>query len=200
MAMSQDRANASDREDLFTTVERLRDDKCVSRLVMADARAEAAALAATLKGREDMVGTLLQRLEDAEAKLARTRASARDAELATRRLGAPLPALAEDLWEVDAFRVAADGDGFATTSVVDPWGPRGDPRALTHEPEVAHRARQLVRLAGDLFDQECLLVAARTNARRGAKRSPFDPAWRDLETAGRAANSNPPGDDQRGVA
>ena len=70
----------------------------------------------------------------------------------------------------------------------------------THEPEVAHRARQLVRLAGDLFDQECLLVAARTNARRGAKRSPFDPAWRDLETAGRAANSNPPGDDQRGVA
>ena len=163
------------RDDLFATVERLRDGERVKRAALKNARAEAAALASTLRGREDQVESLLRRLEDTEEELARTRASTRDAELATRRLGAP-PALAEDLWRDATDEAAASSnDAEAATTAVDAWGPEGDPRDRTDEPEVAARARRLVALARDLFDQERLLVEARARAHRETKTSPFSP-------------------------
>lgn len=171
-------------DDLFATVERLRDGERVTRPALSSARAEASALASTLRSREDLVESLLKLLEDTEEKLARTRASTRDAELATRRLGAA-PALAEDIWRVDTDEAAADSDvAEAATTAVDAWGPEGDPRSRTDEPEVAARARQLVTLARDLFDQERLLVEARVRAHRETKTSQFAPRWDEDPTAG----------------
>ena len=65
----------------------------------------------------------------------------------------------------------------AATTAVDAWGPEGDPRARTDEPEVTARARRLVALARDLFDQERLLVEARAGAHRETKTSPFSPRF-----------------------
>lgn len=179
MAPSPSDAIPPKRDDLFATVERLRDGERVTRPALSNARAEAAALASTLRGREDQVESLLRRLEDTEEKLARTRASTRDAELATRRLGAP-PALAEDLWTDATDEAAASWNvAEAATTAVDAWGPEGDPRDRTDEPEVAARARRLVALARDLFDQERLLVEARARAHRETKTSPFSPRFDD---------------------
>ena len=184
MVPSPNDALPSQRDDLFATVERLRDGERVTRPALSSARAEAAALASTLRSREDQVESLLRRLEDTEEKLARTRASTRDAELATRRLGAP-PALAEDLWRNATDEAAAYSDvAEAATTAVDAWGPEGDPRARPDEPEVAARARRLVALARDLFDQERLLVEARARAHRETKTSPFAPRWDEDPTAG----------------
>jgi hypothetical protein len=128
MAPSPSDAIPPKRDDLFATVERLRDGERVKRAALTNARAEAAALASALRGREDKVESLLRRLEDTEEELARTRASTRDAELATRRLGAP-PALAEDLWRDATDEAAASSnDAEAATTAVDAWGPEGDPR------------------------------------------------------------------------
>ena len=195
MAMSPNDTQSSDREDLFTTVERLRDGKCVPRNVMDDARAEAAALASTLKGREDAVGTLLKRLEDVEEKFVRKRASAMEAELATRRLAEDPPSIAEDLWLPEKHD-AGDGANESMPAAVDAWGPEGDPRVNTEEPDVAARARRLVALASDLFDQEKLLVEVRGRARRETKTSRFEPKWGDAETS---MEDDPGRGDQRKV-
>lgn len=171
-------------DGLFATVERLRDGERVTRKALSSARAEAIALASTLRSREDLVESLLRLLEDTEKSLARTRASTRDAELATWRLGAP-PALAEDIWRVETDESAADSDvAEAATTAVDAWGPEGDPRARTNGPGVAARARRLVALARDLFDQECLLVEARVRAHRETKISQFALRWDEDTTAG----------------
>jgi hypothetical protein len=89
------------------------------------------------------------------------------------------------LWRNATDEAAAYSDvAEAATTAVDAWGPEGDPRARTDEPEVAARARRLVALARDLFDQERLLVEARARAHRETKTSPFAPRWDEDPTAG----------------
>jgi hypothetical protein len=147
---------------LFETVARVRDGASTSLRALADAREEAEALATALRVREDQVEALLRDIERADARLAETLARRRDVERRVAAEGLPAP-LAEDLWAPPS-----------APNRVDPWSPE-DAAALEADEDRASRARRLITLARDVFEQERRLVEARGRARDEARDEDEDP-------------------------
>ena len=150
---------------------------------LADAREEAEALATALRIREDQVEALLRDVERADARLAETLARRRDAERRVAATGPPAP-LAEDLWAPPS-----------APNRVDPWSPE-DAAALEADDDRASRARRLITLARDVFEQERRLVEARNRAREEARdedEDPFRVRWapRDAVDADGASDKTP---------